>query len=118
MTEPQMKLYAFWRSMAAYRVRVALGLKGIQAQEIPINLDTGEQFAPDFLAVNPEGAVAGPDRAGAPADHAVERHSGISGRALSRPAAAAEGAACPGTGAIPGGADHQRYASLDRAARP
>jgi maleylacetoacetate isomerase len=55
--EPVLQLYAYWRSMAAYRVRVALGLKGIRAQEIPIDLDAGEQFAPDFLAVNPEGAV-------------------------------------------------------------
>jgi maleylacetoacetate isomerase/maleylpyruvate isomerase len=54
---PAMTLYGFWRSMAAYRVRVALSLKGLHAQEIPIDLDAGEQFAPDFLAVNPEGAV-------------------------------------------------------------
>src|ERR1700753_3688521 len=50
-------LYGFWRSMAAYRVRVALALKGLQAHEIAIDLDAGEQLAPDFLALNPEGAV-------------------------------------------------------------
>jgi maleylacetoacetate isomerase len=50
-------LYGFWRSMAAYRVRVALALKGVAAREIAVDLDAGEQFAPDFLAVNPEGAV-------------------------------------------------------------
>jgi maleylacetoacetate isomerase len=50
-------LYGFWRSMAAYRVRVALALKGVAVREIAIDLDAGEQFAPDFLAVNPEGAV-------------------------------------------------------------
>src|ERR1700743_1717857 len=54
---PPLTLYGFWRSMAAYRVRVALALKGLQAHEIAIDLDAGEQFAPDFLAVNPEGAV-------------------------------------------------------------
>ena len=43
--------------MAAYRVRVALALKGVRADEIAINLDAGEQFAADFLSVNPEGAV-------------------------------------------------------------
>jgi glutathione S-transferase len=55
--EPALQLYAYWRSMAAYRVRVALNLKGIRAQEIPVNLEAGEQLAPEFLAVNPEGAV-------------------------------------------------------------
>jgi maleylacetoacetate isomerase len=55
--QPALVLYGFWRSMAAYRVRVALALKGLGAQEIAIDLDAGEQFAPDFLAVNPEGAV-------------------------------------------------------------
>jgi maleylacetoacetate isomerase len=54
---PTLTLYGFWRSMAAYRVRVALAFKGLQAHEIAIDLDAGEQFAPDFLAVNPEGAV-------------------------------------------------------------
>ena len=43
--------------MAAYRVRVALALKGVAVREIAVDLDAGEQFAPDFLAVNPEGAV-------------------------------------------------------------
>jgi len=55
--EPTLQLYAYWRSMAAYRVRVALGMKGIHVHEIPIDLDAGEQLAPEFLAVNPEGAV-------------------------------------------------------------
>jgi maleylacetoacetate isomerase len=50
-------LYGFWRSMAAYRVRVALALKGLAVHEIAIDLDAGEQFAPSFVAVNPEGAV-------------------------------------------------------------
>jgi maleylacetoacetate isomerase/maleylpyruvate isomerase len=58
MTDPPtLTLYGFWRSMAAYRVRVALALKGLQAREIAIDLDAGGQFAPEFLAVNPEGAV-------------------------------------------------------------
>jgi maleylacetoacetate isomerase len=55
--QPDLTLYGFWRSMAAYRVRVALALKGLAATEIALDLDAGDQFAPDFLALNPEGAV-------------------------------------------------------------
>jgi glutathione S-transferase len=55
--QPAPTLYGFWRSMAVYRVRVALALKGLRAHEIAVDLDAGEQFAADFLAVNPEGAV-------------------------------------------------------------
>src|SRR5580658_6536656 len=53
----QVTLYGFWRSMATYRVRVALSLKGVQAHEIDVNLDAGEQLSAQFLAVNPEGAL-------------------------------------------------------------
>src|ERR1700761_8196982 len=55
--QPTLRLYGFWRSMAAYRVRVALNLKDLVAEEIALDLDAGDQFAPDFLAINPEGAV-------------------------------------------------------------
>jgi maleylacetoacetate isomerase len=54
---PTLQLYGFWRSMATYRVRVALRLKGLEAEEIALDLNAGDQFAPDFLALNPEGAV-------------------------------------------------------------
>ena len=52
-----MKLYGFWRSLASYRVRVALALKGLQAEEISIDLLKGGQSSPDYLAVNPQGVV-------------------------------------------------------------
>jgi len=52
-----MKLYGFWRSLASYRVRVALALKGLQAEEISIDLLKGKQASPDYLAVNPQGVV-------------------------------------------------------------
>lgn len=52
-----MKLYGFWRSLASYRVRVALALKGMQAEEISIDLLKGKQNSDDYLAVNPQGVV-------------------------------------------------------------
>ena len=52
-----MKFYGFWRSLASYRVRVALALKGLQAEEVSIDLLKGKQSAPDYLAVNPQGVV-------------------------------------------------------------
>ena len=52
-----MKLYGFWRSLASYRVRVALAMKGMQAEEISIDLLKGKQNEGDYLAVNPQGVV-------------------------------------------------------------
>ncbi len=51
------ELFAFWRTSATYRVRVALNLKGIAAEERIINLDTGENRSEAFLKVNPMGAI-------------------------------------------------------------
>jgi maleylacetoacetate isomerase len=53
----RVKLYGFWRSLASYRVRVALALKGVQAEEISIDLLKGKQSSPEYLAVNPQGVV-------------------------------------------------------------
>jgi maleylacetoacetate isomerase len=52
-----MKLYGFWRSLASYRVRVALALKGLQAEEISIDLLKGRQNSDEYLKVNPQGVV-------------------------------------------------------------
>jgi maleylacetoacetate isomerase len=52
-----MKLYGFWRSLASYRVRVALALKGMQAEEISVDLMKGKQNEADYLALNPQGVV-------------------------------------------------------------
>jgi len=52
-----MKLYGFWRSLATYRVRVALRLKGIDAEEVSINLLQGAQHGADYKAVNPQSVV-------------------------------------------------------------
>ena len=46
-----MKLYGFWRSLATYRVRVALGLKGIATEEISIDILKGKQFTEEYKAL-------------------------------------------------------------------
>ncbi len=53
------KLYTYWRSSAAYRVRIALHLKGLPYESIPINLlrDGGQQFTSEYTAVNPQQLV-------------------------------------------------------------
>jgi maleylacetoacetate isomerase len=53
------KLYTYWRSTAAYRVRIALNLKGIEYESIPVHLvkDGGEQHKPEYKALNPQGLV-------------------------------------------------------------
>jgi maleylacetoacetate isomerase len=51
------QLYGFWRSIASFRVRVALKLKGLSFEEIPIDILSGEQFKPGYDAVNAERVV-------------------------------------------------------------
>lgn len=52
-------LYGYWRSSAAYRVRIALNLKGIEYESRPVHLvrDGGEQHAPAFREMNPQEMV-------------------------------------------------------------
>ena len=57
MTAPRFELYAFWRTSATYRVRVALNIKGLLAQEHLVNLDAGEQRSPAYLRLNPLGGI-------------------------------------------------------------
>ena len=52
-----MKLHGYFRSSAAYRVRIALNLKGLSAEHLPHHLRKGEQCAPAYLALNPQGLV-------------------------------------------------------------
>ena len=52
-----MKLYSYFRSSAAYRVRIALNLKGIEYEMVPVNLLTGEQKSDDYKSLNAEGLV-------------------------------------------------------------
>jgi maleylacetoacetate isomerase len=51
------KLYTFWRSQAAFRVRIALNLKGLKREDVFIDLDRGDQFKPEYTAQNPQAAV-------------------------------------------------------------
>jgi maleylacetoacetate isomerase len=59
-----MKLYGYSRSSAAYRVRIALNLKGIAYEAVSINLLKKEQSGPTYLAVNPQGRVPALDLGG------------------------------------------------------
>jgi maleylacetoacetate isomerase len=54
-----LRLYTYWRSSAAFRVRIALALKGLDYESVPKHLlrDGGEQRKADYLAVNPQGLV-------------------------------------------------------------
>lgn len=52
-----MKLYGFWRSLATYRVRVALSLKNIPVEHESIDLLKGAQHAADYQAINPQAVV-------------------------------------------------------------
>jgi maleylacetoacetate isomerase len=52
-----MKLFTYWRSQAAYRVRIALGFKGLTMEKVTLDLLAGDQFAADYHALNPEGVV-------------------------------------------------------------
>ncbi len=54
-----MKLYTFFRSSASYRVRIALNLKGLSCEQMPIHLRRGggEQLMPSYMALNPQALV-------------------------------------------------------------
>jgi maleylpyruvate isomerase len=51
------QIYGFWRSIASFRVRVALKLKGLTFEETPIDILSGEQFKPGYDVINPEHVV-------------------------------------------------------------
>ena len=52
-----MKLHGYFRSSASYRVRIALNLKGLRVDHLPHHLRKGEQCAPAYVAINPQGLV-------------------------------------------------------------
>lgn len=52
-----MKLYGYYRSTSSYRVRIALALKGLAYEYVPVNLLRAEHEEPAYLAINPQGRV-------------------------------------------------------------
>ena len=59
-----MILHGYWRSTTAYRVRIALNLKGIAYRQVSHDLRTGAQRDPAYLALNPQGLVPALDIGG------------------------------------------------------
>jgi maleylacetoacetate isomerase len=58
-------LYDYWRSSAAYRVRIVLNLKQVAYDSVAIDLTTGAQRDPAYVARNPQGLVPALDSGGA-----------------------------------------------------
>jgi len=54
---PKLQLSTYWRSSCSYRVRIALGHKGLAYEPIFVNILEGEHKTPDYLANNPIGHV-------------------------------------------------------------
>ncbi len=52
-----MKLYTFFRSSAAFRVRIALNLKGLQYESLPKHFARNEHRTAEYLALNPQGLI-------------------------------------------------------------
>ncbi len=52
-----MRLYGFFRSSATFRVRIALNLKNLEYEEVPVNLHGGEQHGDAYGAINPQRRV-------------------------------------------------------------
>lgn len=55
----RLRLYSYWRSSAAYRVRIGLNIKGLPYEIVPVHLvrDGGEQHAEEYRATNPQSMV-------------------------------------------------------------
>jgi maleylacetoacetate isomerase len=52
-----MRLYSFFRSSAAFRVRIALNLKGVDYETVPVDLRSAAHRTPEFRAVNPQSTI-------------------------------------------------------------
>ena len=83
----RMKLHGYFRSSAAFRVRIALNLKGLAYECAFVHLRRGEQKPDAYRALNPQGLVPALEDDGRA--HAVARHRRVSGGDAAGPAAAA-----------------------------
>lgn len=52
-----MRLHGYWRSSTSYRLRIALGLKGLEYEQVAVNLLDGEQRSREYRRLNPYGGV-------------------------------------------------------------
>jgi maleylpyruvate isomerase len=52
-----MKLYNFFRSGSSHRLRIALRLKGLACDYVPVDLRAEQHLSPEFRALNPQGLV-------------------------------------------------------------
>ena len=66
MLRGMMKLYNYFRSSASYRVRIALALKGLPYEYVPVHLLRGDHKKPEFAALSADGFVPLLDDGGAP----------------------------------------------------
>ncbi len=57
MTRPTIRLHDYWRSSAAYRVRIALNLKGLAYEAVQVNLLTAEHKSEAYRALDPQGML-------------------------------------------------------------
>jgi maleylacetoacetate isomerase len=60
-----LRLHTYWRSSAAYRVRIALGIKGLEFESVPWHLASGAHLSAGYGAVNPQHLVPAIEHAGA-----------------------------------------------------
>jgi maleylacetoacetate isomerase len=90
-----MKLYTYWRSSAAYRVRIALNLKGIACEQVFVSLIAGDAARPGYLALNPQGLVPALELRRRHGPQPVARHPRLAGGHASASAAAARRPAGP-----------------------
>ena len=57
MIDGPLRLFGYWRSSAAYRVRIGLNLKALAFEQVPLDLRTGAHRSPDYMSLNPQGLV-------------------------------------------------------------